>query len=330
MLNRRRGVTIGAALTLILAVEATSVAAPTAPGLKHPGPASLITDTGRTSWTYKKLTSPARVQVLDGGSTPLATFTLGARTVTVRGPQRVFAEPATTTAQVTSTTWVRLSPRPFAGTVDTAWLRQALDDGSPDVLATAAQYTTGAPVLYGVDGARIAGDADYGPLQSDGTRTEGADFNDYLGVDRTYGSVTDRPEPDQVRALDCSGFVRMVFGYRSRLPMTLAPDGVGLPRRAADMLGSAPGVVTVPDRGVRPGSTAALSPGDLLFFDGSRDDGSVVDHVGIYLGLDETGAPRFLSSRKTVNGPTLGDVGGKSVISGTGHYALAWRAVRRL
>jgi cell wall-associated NlpC family hydrolase len=284
---------------------------------------------GATSWTYRKLTAPSRVQVLDAGSAPLATFTVGARTVTLRGATRVFAEP-TTPHTVTSATWVRLLPKPFGGTVDTAWLRGALADTSPDILATAAQYVTGAPTVRTGAGAVLAGDADYGPLQSDASRAEGSDFNDYLGAPWSYGATTDQPEADQAGALDCSGFVRMVFGYRARVEMTLGPDGIRLPRRSPHMLSSAPGVVTIRDTGARPVSTSALAAGDLVFFDGSTDDGALIDHVGIYLGVDSSGAPRFVSSRKIANGPTMGDLGGKSILSGTGYYAQAWRAARRL
>jgi cell wall-associated NlpC family hydrolase len=122
----------------------------------------------------------------------------------------------------------------------------------------------------------------------------------------------------------------MVFGYRLGVPLGLDPDGVRLPRRSVQMLEAAPGVVTVPDTGTAPSSTNKLAPGDLLFFDGSTDDGTAVDHVGIYLGRDSAGAPRFISSRKTVDGPTMGDVGGKSLLTGTGLYAGAWRAARRV
>jgi hypothetical protein len=50
----------------------------------------------------------------------------------------------------------------------------------------------------------------------------------------------------------------------------------------------------------------------------------------MYLGLDTAGAHRFLSSRKIPNGPTLADRGHRSTLSGTGYYAKAFRAVRRL
>jgi len=89
-------------------------------------------------------------------------------------------------------------------------------------------------------------------------------------------------------------------------------------------------VVTMPDTGRPPSSPSELLPGDLVFFDANGDEGARMDHVGLYLGLDSVGAARFVSSRKTVNGPTLGDVGGRSVLTGTGLYALSWRAARRI
>lgn len=328
-----------AAATVSAVLVLTGGGAAAGPRTEKPRGAEPVTttttaaDTGTSdpsSWVYKKLRRPDRVQVFDGQDEPVATFTVGARTVTVRGPERVLAEPSTTAAYVRSTTWVRLLPRPFGGTVDKPWLVAALADASPDVLATASEYVTGAPTVTTPEGGVLSSDADYGPLLADGTREEGSDFNDYLGVAWTYGDRTDLPETRQAGALDCSGFVRMVLGYRFGVPMTLSPDGVALPRRSFEMLDKAPGVVTVRNSGTRPSSTAALAPGDLLFFDGSTDDGTRIDHVAVYLGPDNTGAPRFISSRKTVNGPTLGDVAGKSVLSGTGYYANAWRAARRL
>ncbi len=325
----RVGAGLAALLTAVvlssgIVAQASTAVAPTGVG------SARLTGASATTWQYRELRNPARVQVLDGGAQPVATFTRNARTVTLRGASRVFSEASTTTTQVVSTTWVRLLPSRFDGTVDRAWLTAALADTSPDVLAVAMEYVTGAPVVRDGAGLLVSSDADYGPVQADGTREEGSDFNDYLGIRWSYDTRTDLPETDQAGALDCSGFVRMVLGHRLGVPLGLETDGVRLPRRAVQMLQSAPGLVTIPDTGVRPSSTSRLAPGDLLFFDGSRDDGTAVDHVGIYLGPDTTGAPRFVSSRKTVNGPTMGDVGGRSVISGSGYYADAWRAARRL
>jgi hypothetical protein len=50
----------------------------------------------------------------------------------------------------------------------------------------------------------------------------------------------------------------------------------------------------------------------------------------MYLGLDAGDHQRFISSRKGANGPTMGDFKGKSILDGTGLYARAFRAVRRL
>ena len=328
--SARRALSLALVLPFLGGAEA--VLAPTAP--------SADASTGTTTTTASalpgtsgpvrtsRLTAPART-VLQDDLGVVATFTDGSRTVTLRGATRVFRE-STTTATVTTDTWVRLLDAPFAGTVPDAWLSARLADTSPDVLAVAMQYTTGAPAVTDAGGLRIAGDASYGPLQADGTRQEGSDFNDYLGVTWTYDGTSDRPEAEQLGALDCSGFLRMVLGYRSGVPLTLSPDGVRLPRRAVQMLDSAPGTVTIPNTGVRPTDLSSLTAGDLLFFDAATDDGTLVDHVALYLGRDSAGAPRFVSSRKTVDGPTMGDTGGRSTLSGTGLYAKTLRAVRRL
>ena len=55
-----------------------------------------------------------------------------------------------------------------------------------------------------------------------------------------------------------------------------------------------------------------------------------LDHVGMYLGRDTNGHYGFISSRKTADGPTMGDRGGKSILDGTGLYARTFRAVRRV
>ena len=120
--------------------------------------------TGRADGrTYTRLDNPARVVVSDARG-ELATFTVGARTVTVRGPRRTFAEPSTTSASVTSRTRVRLLASPFDGRASRRWLDSALALRTPDVLATAAQYLPGAPTLTDSSGRLVSGDASYGPL----------------------------------------------------------------------------------------------------------------------------------------------------------------------
>jgi hypothetical protein len=156
------------------------------------------------------------------------------------------------------------------------------------------------------------------------------DWNDYQQVAHTYGTRVDEPEPDQVGALDCSGYIRMVLGRRLRLPMTLAPNGTDLPRRAVGMAASTPGVITIPNRGTQVTDVRRLVPGDLVLFDASVDDSTDIDHVGMYLGRDDGGQYRFLSSRKSADGPTMGDVRGRSVLDGTGLYATAFRTSRRV
>jgi cell wall-associated NlpC family hydrolase len=289
------------------------------------------------------LSDPERVEVRGASRRAIALFTQGAATVTLAGPTRTFSDPAGT-ARVRHGVWVRMLPRPFDGDVDWTWLGSALAanaDRRPDVLAIALQYVKGAPSLFAGE-LRIAGDACYGPLRRDGSRDEGSDFNDYLGIAWTYpdGEV-DEPEARQERCLDCSGFVRMVFGYRRAfphagygisIPLSLRPvrDRSALPRRAFEMLRGGPGRIIIRNDGMQVVDLSKVRIGDLVFFDAETDDGTRIDHVGIYVGLDRRARHRFLSSREGANGPTMSDIRGASVLDGLGFYARAFRAVRRL
>ena len=311
-----------ALLSPVPALAGTWKARPKAPRTSS----TLVAQPAAAGWSYERVAGPDRVLVRDAGGALLATVTVGSRSVVLTGPVRTFAE-STTSAVVRTDSWVRLLPAPATGAVDPAWLAAALADRSPDVLAVAAEYVTGAALVLGPDGRTVSSDASYGPLV-DGRRQEGSDWNDYLQVRATYDGVADAPEASQAGALDCSGFVRMVFGHRLGHPVSLVPDGVRLPRRAVQMHTAGPGTLVASGTG-RP-DPAVLLAGDLVLFDASTDDGTAVDHVGIYLGRDSTGRPRFVSSRKTVDGPTLGDVGGRSTLDGTGLYATSFRAVRRL
>jgi len=320
----------------VAAVVATcSLCIPAASLAKGPPSSGLAASkvaSSQAAGTGYKLTrqlGPARTVVTGVDGSWVATFTDGAFTVTLAGPERVFSE-RTAGNRVVSRTRVRALDRPFDGNVDVAWLDRARTETSADVLELAMQYIEGAPLLADSGGMRIAGDADYGPMQPDGSRQEGSDFNDYLGVSWTYGATVDAPEASQIASLDCSGFVRMLWGYRTGLPLGLNASASAIPRRAHQMLAGAPGVVTVPNRGRQVTDLARLAPGDLLFFDATADDGPQIDHVGIYLGRDAGGQARFVSSRKTINGPTLGDQAGKSVLDGAGLYAKGLRAIRRL
>lgn len=290
------------------------------------------------TFTTQALDDPPRFELRNAHGRWLATLTRGARTVLSAGPRRNFSEDQ---ACVTHTNWVRALPKPFEGRIDTAWLQGALAANTrrqPDLIALGMQYVNGVPPLR-EGGLQIAGDAAYGPLV-DAKRQEGSDFNDYLGVDWTYadGSV-DKSEPLQLRCLDCSGFVRMVWGFRRHAPnaapvMPLARlasnDGKALPRRAVQMAARAPGVLVECNRGVQLRDFSRLAIGDLVLFDADPDDGTAIDHVGFYLGIDDDGHHRFLSSRKGANGPTLADVRGQSILDGNGLFARGFRAVRRL
>ncbi|MCW2622644.1 MAG: hypothetical protein JWL64_2246 [Frankiales bacterium] len=328
-------------LTVLAGLMSATVPAATAKPAAH-GPTGTATPTttttttttttaptsGTTGWKVQRAVDPARTLVSDADGRLLATLTDGSRSVVLAGPDRILQEPATTAATVSSTQWVRLLPAPFAGLVDQQWLAAALADRSPDLLAVASGYITGAPVVRSDTGGLQSSDASYGPLVN-GFRQEGSDWNDYLQVTAIYDGTADAPEAAQAGALDCSGFVRMVFGRRSGIPMVLTPDGVRLPRRATQIAGSGPGTLVM-SATTRPTDLQRLLPGDLVLFDASTDDGTAIDHVGIFLGLDNAGHPRFVSSRKTADGPTLGDLGGRSTLDGTGLYATSLRAVRRL
>lgn len=254
----------------------------------------------------------------------LATFTNNSRSVVIRGSIRTFSEPSSTSATVRHNQWVRLSSATFKGTVEVDELERLSSDKSPDILQTALEYTSGSIKRSDAAGLNYAGDASYGPMKNDGTREEGSDFNDFLGISWNYGAQNDEPEVNQIGSLDCSGFVRMVWGYRAGYPMRLEYSSQleSLPRRAVQMHSSV--------SGAKISGSSSLLPGDLLFSDASTDDGIAIDHVSIYLGIDNQGNARFISSRKTADGPTMGDIGGRSVINGTGLYARTYRGALRL
>lgn len=246
----------------------------------------------------------------------------------------VWAHPPT----VTHSTWVRTLDVPFDGTWTddvamqiTAWAQ----DTSDDALAHAMKFITGAPVITGPDGWQV-GQANYGPMAADGTRIEFSDWNDYLGFGWTYpdGEVRTFPHGSITVSgcMDCSGFIRTVYGRLMGLPMTFDQDfdGLNIPRRSMDIGPSGPGILVASATGAVP-SLTGLQVGDIVSFD--ADSGEAVsgqlDHTGIYLGTDSGGNPRFISSRKTANGPTMSDLGGNSTLNGTGTYATRLRSIRR-
>ncbi len=300
--------------------------------------APVAAATERADLSYARLDNPGRTVVRfrsSGGV--VATLTDGARTAVLPGPARTFAEPRFTGATVRSTTWVRLLPKAWApGSERQPWFRPWLDRAStstkPDVLGVAMQYIDGQPAVRNAAGIRYRGDAAFGPPSYPGASTleEASDFYDYLGVDWTF-SVGDRgrAEPKRYGAVDCSGFVRLVYGYRMGLPLlNVNRSGPGLPRRAYAMAGFAPGKVIMPNTQERAGGYGRLQPGDLVFFD--INGSPQIDHAGIYLGRDNSGHHRFISSRARANGPTLGDLGGTSLLDDGGYYSRAYRTAKRL
>ncbi len=286
-------------------------------------------------FVFQRLAGPDRTVVTDRAGTVVATFTDGARTVAVTGPERTFTEPRFTHAAVRTTTWARLAPQPWsAAAADEPWVRpwlsERLADTSPDVLAVATEYLHDSPAALGPGGVQVAGNASFGPEIGENLRDIGSDFYDYLGVPWEFADgVRKAPEADQFRALDCSGYVRVVLGYRLGFPLLGgAGPGPGLPRRANDMATTGPGTDIIDDRGARPTDFSGLQPGDLLFF--STDAQPDIDHSAFYLGRDTDGLHRFLSSRNTPDGPTMGDLGGPSVLDGEGFYAETFRSARRI
>ncbi|MFI8191370.1 hypothetical protein ACIF8T_21545 [Streptomyces sp. NPDC085946] len=239
---------------------------------------------------------------------------------------------------VTHNTWVRVLAQPFNGTWTSALadqIRTWATDTRPDVLAYAMMYITGAPAVTSpaLAGAQVAGQASYGPLDSVGVPIEGADFHDYMGRDWTFpNGETQTAGAGEQGCLDCSGYVRMVYGYHMGIPMvrTANIDGTVLPRQTKDIGPSGPGVIVAQAAGSAPPITA-MQIGDVPHFDADSSDpiAGQLDHNGIYLGVDSAGHPRFVNSRKTPHGPTFGDLGGASTLDGTGTYATSLRLIRR-
>jgi cell wall-associated NlpC family hydrolase len=291
------------------------------------------------AYGFQRLSDPDRTVMTDADGKVLAVMTDGARTVHLVGPPRVFAEPRFTDATVTTEFWVRLAPREWRAGAESEdwfveWVDQALRDRSPDVLAVAMEYTYGAPPRTDGDGMQFAGDASFGPLSPDDPdgRAENSDFYDYLGVPWQFpDGIRERPDPAHVRSLDCSGFLRMVYGYRLGYPLLGGNEpGPGLPRRAYAMAASGPGVQLMPNTGKRPRDLDMLLPGDLLFLNAGPTTGAHIEHSGIYLGVDDRGHLRFVSSRSQANGPTMGDLAGESILDGTGYWATRLRTARRI
>ncbi|AJT65685.1 NlpC/P60 family protein [Streptomyces chattanoogensis] len=267
-----------------------------APGVQSVG---APRHTGKQIW--ERLQNPDRTVLRDKDGQVLATFTDNARTATLTGPSRTFAEPAATTSRVVTEDWVRLMPEPWRkGAENERWFKDwfAKNYGSTadDVFAMAFQYVPGAPAKKNGKGI---------------------------------------PDKEQARSLDASGYQRLVWGRRAHYPLAASDTaGGGLPRTANGMARSRIGADIIPLKGVgpahRPRSADLLQPGDLAFFKLDARAKHRVDHVGIYLGHDADGQQIFLSSRKEANGPTLGDENGTSRPDGSGDHPRTLRSAKRL
>ena len=89
-----------------------------------------------------------------------------------------------------------------------------------------------------------------------------------------------QPDPQAFRSLDCSGYMRMLWGYRAGLPFAYLPDGVNLPRHSWEIAENAPGVVLIPNTGMQVADLSAIAPGDLVFFKWDEENPHPIDHVG--------------------------------------------------
>ncbi|MGX2993404.1 C40 family peptidase [Streptomyces sp. JNUCC 64] len=295
---------------------------------------------------WSRMANPARSVLRDADGQIKAVLTDGARTATLTGPARTFEEPASTASKVSTTDWIRLLPEPWSkGAEKEKWFEEwyAEHEGSEkdDLFAFAFQYVADAKPRQDATGLAIAGDANFGPLNPEGDengdlRLEQSDFYDYLGVPYPFrDGRLGVPEPMRAKSLDCSGYIRMVMGYRGRYPlMSSDRSGDGLPRTANGMARSDRGTDILPLTGVsakdRPSAIDELQPGDLVFFKLDKRTGERLDHVGIVLGHDTEGHLIFVSSREEINGPTIGDVGGVSRLDGNGYYAKTLRSAKRL
>lgn len=294
---------------------------------------------GTSGYTYQRLTEPDRTEIIDSSGEPVATMTDGARTVQIYGPLRTFEEPRFTAAKVETNVWVRLAPQAWRAGAEQEqwfidWLEGVRNDRSPDVLAIAFEYVDGAPAKKDNQGQQYSGDASFGPpdpLDPDG-RAERSDFYDYLQVPWSFpDGKNEMPDPERALALDCSGYLRMVYGHRLGFPLLGTNNpGDGLPRRAYAMAEVGPGVALTRNTGQRARGIDRLLPGDLLFFNAQPVPSRQIDHSGIYLGLDDSGHHRFVSSRSQTDGPTMGDLSGEPILDGMGYWPDRWRTARRI
>jgi cell wall-associated NlpC family hydrolase len=298
---------------------------------------SVVGKTIAAAYKVTRAEHPARTVVTDKSSgRRVATFTDGARTVSVTGKSRTFTEKKAT-ATVSTDVWIRLSDKRWksAYAKDPAWmtwLRKQIASDAPDILQFFTEYLRGAPAKTDSKGRIYAGDAGFGIER--GASTDGADFHEYMGVPWDFDGVEVPANPQWAGHLDCSGYLRMVYGFRGGLPLLRGRvDGIvdGLPRTAEQMAYQAKSALVAAGKSTAkaPTSLNAIQPGDLVFF-AMRDDPNLVSHSGVYLGVDPEGDPRFASSRGISGGPSFGDFGTAKATLNDPIFAADLRRVIRL
>ncbi|GLZ01375.1 NlpC/P60 family protein [Actinoplanes sp. NBRC 103695] len=288
------------------------------------------------AYELRRADDPPRTIVYDKGQ-PVATLTDGARTVAFHGPPRTFVE-ASVSAKVVTDQWVRVAPEPWSpkrakDPEMSAWFHASLGSTEPDILQFTTEYLRGAPPRRDDKGDLYAGDAGFGIER--GAGVDGADFHEFMGIPWTFPDDTTVPaNPRWLGKLDCSGFLRIVYGYRGGLPLltgTTRSTVDGMPRTANAMAYYARSAVVAagssPERAPR--DLGDIQPGDLVFF-AMRDDPAKVSHSGIFLGVDVTGHPRFVSSRGVTRGPSFGDTANSSSTLDDSAFSAALRRVIRL
>lgn len=276
---------------------------------KHPG------------YEVRRLADPDRHEVYDATDQWIATYTLGSFTVTYRGAHRVFHQ---NNATIAGDIWARMLPVPFDGRIDFAHLDEMRTDPSPDLLAIGAQYLDGVPPIYS-GGIQLAGDSGYG-------EGIGSDFRDYLGITYVYssGSIVS-PRESRFLTMDCSGYLRMAFGYRGS-PYRIPFGTGGLPRTSNDQFFYGHGTVIIPyaDAKPDPAMLARLMPGDAVFFKSSDARDVLINHVGYYIGRDQNNRMRFIHSLSSyVDGPRFDVSPSLYVLDGNTSWPGYLRAVRR-
>ncbi len=315
---------------------------------------AALTETCAEASTFTFETSGAATTAyLD--ARPVASFTAGAYTVHMEGPSRSFTWGAPAVVTVITTSWVRTLPLPFdpatpASTL-TNWLNAArakncdAPTGAKDIIGIAFDYAEGTAL--------------------DARHEWGADFHDFLGTSWDPSDASARnADPTQLGKLDCSGYVRLVWGARANfsyegaeamIPLSLNEYAGAIPRTSRQQYSVGPGKVIVPFRlqptdglaanGGTPTAAelSALQVGDVVFFDlncdysladpaCSADPSTAVTHVGLYLGADSAAHLRFISSRLSADGPTMGNLGGWSILDLTRkstYFPKRFRAARR-